>query len=135
MAVQLSVTARNDRLDQLEDTIGASGHLKIWSGSPPANCAAADSGTLLSTIDLPADWMADAAAGVKSLLGDWSDAEADGDGTAGHFRVYENGYTECHMQGTVTGTGGGGDMEVNNTDFATGQPFSVTSFDLTEANP
>jgi len=31
------------------------------TGAPPANCAAADSGTLLVEIPLPADWMTDAA--------------------------------------------------------------------------
>jgi hypothetical protein len=45
MAMQLSVAARNARLDAIETTAGASAVLKIFTGSPPANCAAADSGT------------------------------------------------------------------------------------------
>jgi hypothetical protein len=38
------------------------------------------------------------------------------------------------MQGTVTATGGGGDMTVNNTSFALGQTFTVTGFTLTAGN-
>jgi len=34
----------------------------------------------------------------------------------------------------VTVTGGGGDMEVDNTSFASGQQFTVTAFTLTDAN-
>ena len=44
MSLQLSVSARNARLDAIETAVGTSAVMKIWSGSPPANCAAADSG-------------------------------------------------------------------------------------------
>ena len=61
-------------------------------------------------------------------------ASADATGTAAHFRIYASDGTTCHIQGSVTATGGGGDMEVDNTSFAAGQAFSVTSFSLTDAN-
>jgi hypothetical protein len=35
------------------------------------------------------------------------------------------------MQGTVTATGGGGDMTLDNTSFAVGQQVNITSFTLT----
>jgi hypothetical protein len=38
------------------------------------------------------------------------------------------------MQGTVTATGGGGDMTVDNVSFAAAQAFTVTSFTLTAGN-
>lgn len=38
------------------------------------------------------------------------------------------------MQGTVTATGGGGDMTVDNTSFASGQQFTVTGFTITAGN-
>ena len=38
------------------------------------------------------------------------------------------------MQGTVTATGGGGDMTVDNVVFAAGQSFTVTGFTLTAGN-
>lgn len=134
MAFQLSVAVRNARLDAIETAIGASAVLKIRTGAPPANCAAADSGTVLATLALPADWMAAASGGAKALAGTWQDASADAAGTAAHFRLYASDGTTCHAQGTVTATGGGGDMTVDNTNFAAGQSFSVSSFTITEGN-
>ena len=129
MAFQFSVAARNAALDAIESTIGTSATLEIRSGAVPANCAAADSGTVLATITLPSNWLADASGGAKALAGTWEDSAADNDGTAGHFRIKVGG--TCHIQGTVTATGGGGDMTVQNTSFATGQPFAVTAFEIT----
>jgi len=48
MAVQLSVTARNARLDAIETAVGTSPILRIRTGAAPANCAAADAGTVLA---------------------------------------------------------------------------------------
>ena len=86
MALQFSVAVRNARLDQVESAIGTNAVLKIFSGAAPANCAAANSGTLLASMALPADWMGAAASGAKSLIGTWQDASADATGTAGHWR-------------------------------------------------
>lgn len=134
MAVQLSVTVRNARLDAIETAIGVSAVLKIRTGAQPANCAAADSGTVLATLSLPSDWMAAASSGSKAMSGTWSDSSADATGTAAHWRLYASDGTTCHAQGTVTATGGGGDMTVDNTSFAAGQAFSMTSFQWTDAN-
>lgn len=134
MAIQLSTTVRNARLDAIETAIGTSAILKIRSGSAPANCGTADSGTVLATVNCPSDWAAAASGGSKSLSGTWQDAAADATGTAGHFRLYASDGTTCHMQGTVTATGGGGDMTVDSTSFTAGQQFTVTTFTLTDAN-
>jgi hypothetical protein len=67
MALQYSVAVNNARLDAIETAIGATAILRIRSGAAPANCAAADSGTVLATLTLPADWMSAAAAGSKAL--------------------------------------------------------------------
>lgn len=134
MALQLSTTVRNDRLDSIETTIGASAQMKIFDGTLPADCATADAGTVIATLTLPADWMAAASGGTKAKSGTWEDTSADATGTAQYFRIYESTGTTCHMQGTVTATSGGGDMEVDNTSFASGQQFTVSTFTLTEAN-
>lgn len=132
MAIQLSVDVRNGRLDSFETVCGVSAVMKIFSGSPPANCAAADSGTVLATANLPSDWMAAATGGSKAKSGTWEDLSADNTGTAGHFRIYDTGVTTCHMQGTV-GTSGT-DMIVNSTSFTATQAFTVNSFTLTDGN-
>jgi hypothetical protein len=134
MALKFSETVRNAELDAIETAIGTSAVLKIRTGAAPANVATADSGTVLATLTLPSDWMAAASSGAKAKTGDWEDTSADADGTAEHFRIYASNGTTAHMQGTVTITGGGGDMTVDNDDFATGQPFTVTTFTLTAGN-
>jgi len=134
MGIQLSTSVRNARLDQIESTIGTSAIMKIRTGAPPTNCGTADSGTVVATLSLPSDWMAAASSGQKSMSGTWQDSSADAAGTAGHFRVYASGGSTCHMQGSITATGGGGDMELDNTVLAAGQQFQVTSFQLNEAN-
>jgi hypothetical protein len=131
MAFQFSTGARNASLDAIETTIGASAILEIRSGAVPANCGTADSGDVLATLNLPADWLAAAANGSKAKLGTWEDTSADGSGTAGHFRIKDSGGTTCHIQGTVTLTGGGGDMTLDNTNIAAGQSITVTSFTIT----
>jgi hypothetical protein len=135
MTLQYSVSVRNAQLDALETTVGTSAVLKIRTGAPPANCAAADSGTVLATCSLPSDWMAAASAGSKAKSGTWEDASADNTGTAAHWRLYASDGTTCHAQGTVTATGGGGDMTVDNTSFVSGQAFTVTGFTLNAGNP
>lgn len=134
MAVQLSTTVRNAMLDSIESTIGTDAILRIRTGAAPADCATADSGTVLAAITLPSDWMAAASSGSKAKSGTWQDASADADGTAAHFRIYESTGTTCHLQGTVTATSGGGDIELDNTSIATGQQVTITSFSLTAAN-
>lgn len=134
MALQYSVAVRNAQLDAVEGTAGTAALLRIYSGSPPANCAAAASGTLLAEMTLPSDWMAAASSGSKALAGTWQDASANATGTAGHFRLYDSGGTTCHAQGTVTATGGGGDLTLDNTSIASGQSVTITSFTITAGN-
>ena len=134
MAHQYSVAVNNAKLDAIETTIGTSAILKIRTGSVPANCAAADSGTVVATINLPSDWMAAASAASKGKLGTWTDASADAAGTGGHFRIYDSGGSTCHWQGTYTITGGGGDMTGDAVVFNAGQAFTITGFSVAAGN-
>ena len=130
MTVQFSVAVRNGWLDNTETTIGASPKLQIRTGAQPANCAAAAAGTLLAEITCPADWMAAASAGTKVLAGSWTVA-AVAAGTAAHYRIVDNAGTTCHEQGSVTLTGGGGDMTLDNTSIAAAQVVTITAKTLT----
>jgi hypothetical protein len=134
MTVQLSTAVRNARLDQIETTIGVSAILKIRTGAQPANCAAADTGTVLATLNLPADYLAAAASGAKSKSGTWEDTSADAAGTAAHWRLYASDGITTGAQGTVTATGGGGDLTVDNTVFAAAQSFTITAWTFTDGN-
>lgn len=132
--MQLSVAVRNARQDAIETAIGTAPILRVRTGAAPANCAAADTGTILAEVTAPSDWAAAAAGGTKVKNGTWEDLSANAAGTAAHFRLYDSTGTTCHMQGTVTATGGGGDMTVDNVVFAVGQAFTITGFTTTDAN-
>ncbi len=133
MGVQYSVAVRNAQLDAFETTVGASPKLQMRTGAPPANCAAAATGTLLCEIALPSDWMAAASAGSKAKLGTWAGTGAAA-GTAAHFRLLDNAGTTCHQQGTITETGLGGDMTVDNDNIEVAQAVSVSSFTVSRGN-
>lgn len=135
MALQFSVAVRNAMLDAIETATGTAAVIKIRTGAPPATCATADSGTVLASITLASDWASAAASGSKSWSGlPVTDNSADATGTAGHFRLYASDGTTCHAQGTVTLTGEGGDMTVDNTSFVAAQVFSITAFTWTAGN-
>ena len=134
MAKQYSTTLRDAWLATYESTSGTSPKLRVCSGSMPATVATAQSGTQLAELTLPSDWMAAASSGSKALSGTWQDASANATGTAGHFRLYDSGGTTCHAQGTVTATGGGGDLTLDNTSIASGQSVTITSFTMTAGN-
>jgi hypothetical protein len=131
MTVQWSSAVRNALLDQWETTIGTSAVVKVFTGSAPADCATADSGTLLVEFDLGSDWAAAASSGSKALSSTPISATAAGTGTAGYYRIYESTATTCHEQGTVTVTGGGGDMTIDNTSITSGQTVKITSWSKT----
>lgn len=131
MAAQLSTTVRNAVLNAVEATIGTTPVLKIRTGSVPASCATADSGTVLVSITLPSDWLTDSASGVKSKNGVWIGSVLT-DGTAGHFRLYASNGTTVHLQGTVGA--GSGDLSLDDTALIEGQTVTITSALFTSGN-
>lgn len=134
MAIQYSAAVRNAELDALETAIGTGAIMKIRSGSAPATVATADSGTVLATISLGSDWMSAASGGSKSKSGTWQDASADATGTAAHFRIYASDGTTAHIQGTVTVTGGGGDLTLDSVSITAAQVVTISSFTITAGN-
>lgn len=141
MALQYSTTLRNNQLDEIMGTVGdgvgvANPTIQIRTGAPPASCAAADSGTLAVEITLPDSWMAAAASGSVAKSGTAWTGTAGGSGpyTAGHFRIKDSAGTTTHMQGTITATGGGGDMTIDNVTIQSSQSVTVTGFTINAAN-
>lgn len=133
--MQKSVAVRNAQLDALETAIGVSAVLKLRSGAAPATVATADSGTIIATMNLPSDWMSAATAGAKALTGTWQDLSADNahaGGTA-HWRIYASDGATAHLQGTLTATGGGGEITLDNLNVAAGQRIDITAFNITAA--
>lgn len=135
MAIALSNTLKRQMLDGvLNGAAGISfdsGVLEIRSGAAPGP-EAAETGTLLASIALPADAFAAASGTSAAKAGTWQDASADGTGTAAHFRIRRSGdaggasTTTSRIEGTV-GTSGA-DLNLDNTSIAAGQQVTITSF-------
>ena len=133
MTIQLSTAVRNARVAAIETTIGTAAKVEIRTGAPPATPATADSGTLLVSYTLASDWSSQTG-GVLTFSGTPIAGTASGTGTAGHYRIKDNAGTTCHAQGTVTATGGGGDMTIDNTSIASGQSVQITGWTITDGN-
>jgi len=125
------VAVRNAILDAIETTIGTGAILKIRTGSQPATCATADSGTVLASLTLPSDYLSAASGGTKAKTGTWSDASADATGTAAHARLYASDGSTCGWQGSVTVTGGGGDLTLDSVSITAAQIVTVTGWTWT----
>ncbi|MBS0453960.1 MAG: hypothetical protein JSS14_21880 [Proteobacteria bacterium] len=132
MTVQRSTAVRNARLDAVETTVGTSAKVRIYTGGQPANCAAAATGTLLVEYALASDWAAAASSGSKSFNSTPISGTASAAGTAGHYRIVDSAGTTCHEQGSVTATGGGGDVTIDNAVIASGQAVNITGWTVTE---
>lgn len=132
MTIQYSVSVRNEKLDAVEAAIGTSPILKIYTGSMPASCSSARTGTVLATVTLPVDWMNSASSGVKTKTGTWEDPSADNTGIAGYFSILDSTGTTTHIQGTVGLSGA--DMILDSVNFTAGQAFTVTNFQITAGN-
>ncbi len=129
MAIDLKNTSANDLLDRYDTLFPAGAILEMRSGAPPGAENAA-TGTLIASITLPATPWAAAAAGSKAKSGTWSDPSADAAGTLAHYRLKNAGDTH-REEGTITATGGGGDMTVDNTSVAAAQVVTITGFTRT----
>ena len=102
MSIQYSTTHRTNAMSTLNTDIGASAVIKIFTGSAPANCGTADSGTTLVTFAGNAGGFGTASAGVLTASA-IANATAAGTGTAGYFRIYPTSATTTNsvVQGTV----------------------------------
>ena len=130
MAIQYSLTHRNNAMTQLNTDIGASAVIKVFTGSAPANCGTADTGTLLVTFAGNAGGFGTVASQVLTASAVAS-ATASGNGTAGYFRIYPSAATTTNavVQGTC-GTSGA-DMILTNTSITSGQTCNFTSLTVT----
>ncbi len=137
MAITKTTAALNTALESGLDAAFNSGKFRIYSGAAPGASAVA-TGTLLADITLPADAFSAAAAAAKAKNGTWSTTGAAA-GTAGYFRIITstdtnaNTQNEARIEGTVTATGDGGDVTLDNTSIAVGQSVTMTAFTLTAA--
>lgn len=132
MALGLSTTVRNNRLNAIRDAIdggAGAGLLRIYDGSRPATGGAAT--TLLAELTFTDPCSAGAAAGALTMSAITQDSSANATGTATWFRCVDStGTFVC--DGSV-GTSGA-DLNLVTVSIVATQPVQVTSFVLTEGN-
>lgn len=139
MSVNYSTAVRIAMLDSIEAAMGAGPKLKFYTGSKPALCSDAATGTVVAILVMTGDFMSDASAAsnvvtkAKNPASTWSSTALNRN-TIDYYRIYNNADTVCHEQGTVTLTGSGGDIQLDNTTVATGQTITVTSKVITAGN-
>jgi hypothetical protein len=134
MALSLTTTVRNNRLDTITTAIGASGLLRIYdaTGGTPANVGTAISTqVLLAELALSATFAAAASSGTLTASAITQDSSANATGTAAFFRLTTSGGTAV-VQGTVSTSGA--DLNLNTVSIVSGGPVQVTSLVITEAN-
>ena len=136
MTVRISTAARNamvGAIAALVDGGSGAGKLRVYTGSQPAGGpGSAATGTLLLEITLN-DPAFDAAASGSAAL-DVSPALSGtgvADGTAGWARILDSANTAV-VDGSVTATGGGGDITVSTTAISTGLTVNLTGLTLTQ---
>jgi hypothetical protein len=131
MALSYSTATRNSRLDAIVTAVGASGLVRIYDGTRPAN-----PGTAITTQVLLAELTCSAtfgtsSAGVLTVSAITQDSSANNTGTASWFRVTTSGGTGV-IDGNVSTSGS--DLNLTTTSITTGQSVSITSFTITEGN-
>lgn len=136
MAIRLPTGVRNAAADAVVDLLDAgsgAATMEIRTGSQPASANDAATGTLLATVTLadPAFGSAGSATpGVAALAGTPRTATGAAAGTAGWFRAKDSSGATV-LDGSVTVTGGGGDLEVNTTVISVGVNVSITGGTVT----
>lgn len=133
MVMRLSTTLRNALAAAITATIDggpAAGYVEIRTGSQPATANTAASGTLLGTLTLSDPSFGAPSTGVITANTVTGDTSADASGTAGWFRAYDS--TGAAVEdGSITATGGGGDMTIASTSIVAGGTINITGWTIT----
>lgn len=126
-----SATAAVGAMTALLDGGAGAGHIEIRTGAQPASVATAASGTLLGTLTLSDPAFGAAANGSASANAITGDTSADATGTAGWFRAYDSNNVAI-IDGSITATGGGGDLELDNVNIVATGTINVTSWTVSQ---
>tara|TARA_Y100000310_G_scaffold342527_1_gene446172 strand:- start:18646 stop:19038 length:393 start_codon:yes stop_codon:yes gene_type:complete len=127
--MEISTAAQNASGQAITDLLN-SGTIEIRTGaSPGVNNAA--TGTLLATLTLGNPAFGAWANGSSSANAITGDTSADATGTAGYFRAISSG-SAAVIDGTVSATGGSGELQLNSVSITQGVPVDVTAWTITK---
>lgn len=132
MAISYVTALRTTRLTDVVTAIGSLGKLKLYTGGPPGVNNAA-TGTLLAVLTLAETACGTVSNGVLTFSAITAEDAALADGTAGYARITTSADATV-AELTVSGTGGSGDVKLNNVNIVTGGEVSISSATITEGN-
>jgi hypothetical protein len=136
MTVNISLVARNIACTSIislidQGTTLPNGYLQIRSGTkPPSPQAAPTDGLLLATLSFSNPAFGPVNNGTTTANTISSDTNIDNTGQASWFRIY-NRDSGAVMDGSITATGGGGDLEFDFIDFVKGGTVNILSLTAT----
>lgn len=123
MALTLTNAAASAACDAIVDLIdaGGAGTIEIYTAAKA---------TLLGTLTFSATAFGAASNGVATAAAITGDTSADATGSAAIFVVKSGAGTQI-FEGTITATGGGGDMTMPSISITAGQPIDIDTFTFT----
>jgi len=128
----LTTALRNGMCDLIVDSLDAgagAGTIQIRSGTRPADPATTATGTLLATVTC-IDPAFGAASSGAATLADPTSVTAVATGTATWFRALDSTGAAC-FDGSVTATGGGGDLTLGTVSITSGLAVDLTGGTIT----
>jgi len=134
MTVRIANAAAQAGLNAITALIGGSGVLEVYTGTMPANCEDAATGTLLATLSFSATAFASATdtnPGARAAANVIAGAFSVATGTAAYARIKTSAGGTCVIQGTVGENGTTGHLATFNTlNFVVGVAVAVNSLYL-----
>lgn len=133
--IKYSTVLRNAQVNSIESRVGPNPVLRLCGGAAPASVDTPDGGTSFVKFTLPVDWATTATAGTVGMNGVWQ-GTALFTGQPTHFRIYASDGITPHIQGTVTGSGGGGIIKLDavSPTVTQGQLIRISAFSITAGN-
>lgn len=129
MAIQYSTTHRTNNVTDIVTQLSTTAYLLIYTGSVPATCATAASGTLL--VSLPCSSTAGTVSSGVLTMNAITATNTVTSGTAGYWRLCTSSAgTTVIAQGTV-GTSGADLNFAGGVAWTSGETISITSWTIT----
>ena len=129
MAIQYSVTHQTDNVTDIVTLASTTAYLLIYTGSQPAHCSTAASGTLLASLPM-SNPIGTVTSGVLTMSAITSEATGNA-GTAGYWRICTSSAgTTVIAQGAVAVSGS--DLNfAGGIIWTLGETIGITSFTIT----
>lgn len=131
MAVTYTDEAKNAAVDATT-ILNNAGKVRLYSGTIPTDVNTALSGnTVLTEHDFSATAYIPSVSGVaeENIISSGTGTAGAGVGTdATFYRTFKSDGTTAVSQGTITATGGGGDITISNVTIADGDVININDF-------